>query len=259
MHVWIPEGFHSTRNDSSQDHLFVSHRHILETSHTNIIGIWHCVRPEGFIWVYGLEQAQIWLGAVWPLKARETEDARAPWGASRELSRSRVDFLFEQKGLILKTAKYLQTRSERGQADLVWPQELSLLIRQSLGLCQGLCWAPRGRSWTSEDFVWSRAPPSRKISFYTCQQINGENCFQAVIGAILGSTGKERLILEQQQQTPSENLRERAIKQLEHVLIISYRSLCLLWAFPFCWLAMNFLHYHCLFTVQHLTKVINQC
>lgn len=32
------------------------------------------------------------------------------------------------------------------------------------------------------------------------------------MGAILGSTEKERLILEQQQQTASANLRERAIK-----------------------------------------------
>lgn len=56
-------------------------------------------------------------------------------GASRGLSRSRVDFLCEQRGLVLKTAEYLKTRSEPGQRDLVWPPELSLLGRQSLGLC----------------------------------------------------------------------------------------------------------------------------
>lgn len=40
-------------------------------------------------------------------------------GASRGLSRSRVDFLCEQRGLVLKTAEYLKTRSEPGQRDLV--------------------------------------------------------------------------------------------------------------------------------------------
>lgn len=98
-------------------------------------------------------------------------------------------------------------RSGPGQADLVWPQKLSLFSRQSPAPAKGLRLGPPGRSWTCDNFIWSgvrcrcplSVPPrwtflpvessasqSRKISFYTCQQINWENCFLAVIWAVLG-------------------------------------------------------------------------
>ena len=108
-------------------------------------------------------------------------------------------------------------RSEPGETDLVWPQQLSLFSRQSLALRKGLCWGPRGRSWSSENFIWTRVKCSHTsasslcpvvLDFFTHWEFSfsvKKNLFlymstnklrKLLSGCYLCGTGKERLILE---------------------------------------------------------------
>lgn len=110
-------------------------------------------------------------------------------------------------------------RSEPGKTDLVWPQQLSLFSRQSLALCKGLPWGPRGRSWTAENFIWARVKCCytlvsslcpNTLDFFTHWEFSfsvkknlflymSTNKLRKLLSACqLCDTGKERLILEWQ-------------------------------------------------------------